>query len=82
MTRWYRLLLHAYPRWYRRERGTEMLTTLLDAAEPGQQRPHPRDALDLLLGGLRCRFAVPRGPAFAAHLAYAVVVAAFTGLAA
>ncbi|GLH99334.1 hypothetical protein [Phytohabitans aurantiacus] len=81
MTRWYQLLLHAYPRWYRRERGAEMLTTLLDAAEPGQRRPHPRDALDLLLGGVRCRFALPRRPMFEAHLAYAALVAAFVGLA-
>jgi hypothetical protein len=82
LRRWYRRLLRAYPRWYRRERGAEMLTTLLDAAEPGQRRPHPRDALDLLLGGLRCRFALPRRPMFEAHLVYAVLVAAFAGLAA
>lgn len=82
LARWYRWLLRAYPRWHRRERGAEMLTTLLDAAEPGQRRPHPRDAADLLLGGLRCRFTLPRRPSFEAHLAYAVVVAAFAGLAA
>ncbi|GAA4690380.1 hypothetical protein [Phytohabitans rumicis] len=77
LERWYRWLLRAYPRRYRSLRGTEMLTTLLDAAEPGQRRPHPRDAVDLLLGGARCRFAVPRGQAY---LAVAVVVAAFAGL--
>ncbi|MEH1128895.1 hypothetical protein [Micromonospora sp. CPCC 206061] len=82
LRRWYRWLLLAYPRWYRRERGAEMLTTLLDAARPGQRRPDPRDALDLLLRGGRRRFAVPRGPAYPAHLVYAVAVAAFAGLAA
>ncbi|MEJ3750270.1 hypothetical protein WEI85_44305 [Actinomycetes bacterium KLBMP 9797] len=77
LERWYRWLLRAYPRRYRRARATEMLTTLLDGAEPGQRRPHPGDALDLLLGGLRCRFAIPRGPAY---LAVAAMVAAFVGL--
>ncbi|GAA4445102.1 hypothetical protein GCM10023170_023500 [Phytohabitans houttuyneae] len=62
LERAYRRLLLAYPRRYRRERGTEILTTLLDAARPGQRRPAARDALDLVLGGLRRRLAVPRGP--------------------
>ncbi len=61
LERAYRRLLLAYPRHYRRERGTEILTTLLDAARPGQRRPAPRDALDLLLGGLRYRLAIPHG---------------------
>jgi hypothetical protein len=82
LARWYRRLLHAYPRRYRRLRATEMLTTLLDAAEPGQRRPHPRDALDLLLRGVRCRFAIPRGPAhlMLAYLMVAALLSAFAGL--
>lgn len=82
LARWYRWLLHAYPRRYRRLRATEMLTTLLDAAEPGQRRPHPRDALDLVLRGVRCRFALPRGPAHVmlAYLMVAALLAAFVGL--
>jgi len=62
LERSYRRLLLAYPRRYRRERGTEILTTLLDAARPGQRRPTRREAIDLLLGGLRRRLAIPRGP--------------------
>ncbi|MEU8078934.1 hypothetical protein AB0B31_26275 [Catellatospora citrea] len=56
----YRRLLRAYPGWYRRERGDELLTTLLDDAAEGQRRPGRADALDLLLGGLRVRLRPPR----------------------
>ncbi|GAA4594696.1 hypothetical protein BJY16_001400 [Actinoplanes octamycinicus] len=55
----YRRLLWAYPRFYRRERGLEILTTLLDAAEPGQTRPSRGEAMYLLLVGLRYRFVPP-----------------------
>ena len=61
MHRSYRRLLLAYPGWHRRERGLEMLTTMLDAAEPGRRRPAVADVLDILWGGLRCRFRPPRG---------------------
>jgi len=77
LARWYRLLLLAYPRRFRRARGTEMLTTLLDAAGPDQRRPRWRDAVNVLWRGLRCRFAVPRG---AAYVTAAVVCALFGGL--
>lgn len=56
----YRRLLWAYPRWYRRERGTEILTTVLDAAAPGRRWPSARDAVDLLRGGVRLRVGPPR----------------------
>lgn len=39
LRRCYQRRLRAYPRWYRRERGAEILTVLLDAAAPGQRRP-------------------------------------------
>lgn len=55
----YRRLLLAYPRFYRRERGLEILTTLMDAAEPGQTRPSRAEAMYLLLIGLRYRFVPP-----------------------
>ncbi|GLW35914.1 hypothetical protein [Actinoplanes regularis] len=55
----YRRLLLAYPRFYRRERGLEILTTLMDAAEPGQTRPSRGEAMYLLLIGLRYRFVPP-----------------------
>ena len=57
----YRRLLFAYPRRYRRTRGLEILTTLLDAAGPQQRRATAGEAADLVVGGLRYRFAVPRG---------------------
>lgn len=59
LERSYRRLLCAYPRFYRRERGLEILTTLLDAAEPGQVRPSPSEAMSLLWIGLRYRFVPP-----------------------
>lgn len=59
LERAYRRLLLAYPRWYRERRGTEILTTLLDAARPGQRRPHAKDAINLIAGGLRCRLTPP-----------------------
>jgi hypothetical protein len=52
----YRLLLLAYPRRYRRARGAEMLTTLLEAA-----RPLRREMVGLLWGGVRARFRLPGG---------------------
>jgi hypothetical protein len=61
LRRSYHRLLYAYPGWYRRERHHEILTTLTDAAAPRQRRPTLRDALDLLVGGLRCRLRLPRG---------------------
>ena len=59
LERSYRRLLCAYPGFYRRERGLEILTTLLDAAGPGQVRPSRGEAAYLLLIGLRCRFVPP-----------------------
>lgn len=50
-----RTLLRAYPRWYRRQRGDEMLATLLEASQPGQQWPSARDTRALIIGGLRVR---------------------------
>jgi hypothetical protein len=86
LARAYRRLLRAYPRDYRRERGTEMLTTLLDAAEPGQRRPRFGDALNLVVRGLRCRLSVPNHPGYvvvacAAAMAVAGVGAWFGGMA-
>ena len=59
LERSYRRLFCAYPGFYRRERGLEILTTLLDAAGPGQVRPPRGEAAYLLLIGLRCRFVPP-----------------------
>jgi hypothetical protein len=50
-----RWLLLAYPAWYRRGRGEEMLGTLLEASPPGGRWPSFRDARALITGGLRVR---------------------------
>ncbi|MDP9793607.1 hypothetical protein J2S43_002119 [Catenuloplanes nepalensis] len=70
----YRVLLRAYPRDYRRRHGLELITTLMDAARPGQERPDRADVLDLVRGGLRQRFRLPAGRA---TLAFAIVAALF-----
>lgn len=56
-----RRLLRAYPNWYRHERGQEILTTLLDAARPGQRLPSRHDVLDVLARAALCRLRPPRG---------------------
>ena len=55
LERRYRRLLLTYPSAYRRERESEMLGTLLEAAGPGQRWPTAREAAALLAGGLRTR---------------------------
>lgn len=53
LERRYGRLLRLYPSAYRRERGDEVLTTLLETAEPGTVRPTARETLALVLGALR-----------------------------
>src|SRR4051812_30266857 len=79
-----RRLLWAYPAWYRQERGLELLTTLLDTAEPDQRWPSPADVADVVRGGLRCRFRLPRGPlpVIVAAVVTLFVAVAVSGLAA
>jgi hypothetical protein len=79
LARTYRILMLAYPRWHRRERGLELLTTLLDDAAPGQRRPRLVDAANVLRAGLLTRLRPPRTP-----IAWliTVVVTAAAGLAA
>jgi hypothetical protein len=66
-----RMLLRAYPRWYRRQRGDEMLATLLEASAPGQKWPSARDARALIMGGLRVRTAQNRRLTMGANLGLA-----------
>ncbi len=61
LERWHRRLLWAYPIGYRRTHGQEILTTLMDSAEPGQRKPHRADVADLLRGALRQWFRLPTG---------------------
>jgi len=74
LERWYRRLLRAYPRHYRRYRSEEMLTTLLDGATPGQKRPTPRMAGGLILAGIRYRFRLRRDPATRGAAVFASVI--------
>lgn len=50
-----RWLLRAYPAWYRRQRGEEMLGTLMEASPAGRRWPSPRDIWAMIVGGLRVR---------------------------
>ncbi|MBQ1051889.1 hypothetical protein KBX50_25935 [Micromonospora sp. C51] len=79
LERGYRRLLLAYPRRHRRRHGTEVVTTLLEMAEPGQRRPRAGEALHLIGSGLRLRFRLPAGRPFmaVAALLTALVVGAF-----
>ncbi|HWS31961.1 MAG TPA: hypothetical protein VN408_04375 [Actinoplanes sp.] len=59
LERSYRRWLLAYPAFYRRERGAEIVTTLLEAAGPDQTRPSRGEAAYLLMMGLKVRFVAP-----------------------
>ncbi|MBM2619563.1 PepSY domain-containing protein [Actinoplanes sp. LDG1-06] len=61
LERRYRRLMLAYPGPYRTGHGADMVTTLLEMAEPGQTRPSRADAWHLVLSGLRQRFRLPSG---------------------
>jgi hypothetical protein len=67
-----RRLLRSYPRWYRRQRGEEMLATLLEASQPGQRWPLARDVRALIIGGLRVRATQGQRLTTAANLRLAV----------
>jgi hypothetical protein len=74
LERAYRRLLFAYPAYYRRRRGEEMLATLLDCAPAGRIRPTVREAVVLIGAGLRCRMHLRRGPATAVAAVLAAVI--------
>ncbi|HEY6275182.1 MAG TPA: hypothetical protein VIX86_02515, partial [Streptosporangiaceae bacterium] len=71
-----RLLLRAYPAGYRRERGEEILGTLLEATPAGRAAPLPRDSWALVMGGLRARAAHNRRLSTAASLRLAALLGA------
>jgi hypothetical protein len=71
-----RWLLHAYPAWYRRERGEEMLATLLEASQPDQNWPSAHDTRALIMGGLRVRATHDQRLTTAASLRLAVQLGA------
>jgi hypothetical protein len=55
LRRRYERLLVTYPPAYRKAHGEEIISTLLEAAQPDQHLPAPRETASLLLGGLRTR---------------------------
>lgn len=61
LERWYRRLLWAYPIGYRRAHGEEILTTLMDSAEPGRAVPTRADVVDVVRGAVRQWFRLPIG---------------------
>ncbi|MFD8527457.1 hypothetical protein ACFV0L_08580 [Streptosporangium canum] len=72
----YRRLLACYPREHRARHEEEMIGVMLAGAEPGRRYPDPRDALDLIMGGLRIRLQRSLGPEAASHWRDALNVAA------
>ncbi|MEW1838896.1 hypothetical protein AB0392_13150 [Nonomuraea angiospora] len=74
----YRRLLACYPRDHRERHEEEMIGVLLAGARPGQTRPHPADAADLLWGALhvhaRRAFGPVSRPVWRAGLAVAVAL--------
>jgi hypothetical protein len=64
LVRRYRRLLLAYSGRYRRLHGTEMITTILEMAEPTRSRPSAGEAWHLIGSGVRQRFRLPSGRPF------------------
>ncbi|WP_433833459.1 hypothetical protein ACQP2E_18935 [Actinoplanes sp. CA-015351] len=61
LERAYKRLMRTYPPGYRRRHGPEIVTTLLEMAEPGQQRPSRAESWHLIGSGIRQRFRLPAG---------------------
>ncbi len=86
--RWYRLVLHAYPRDFRQDHGQEMLTTLSDMREANRGRGALRDLASMLWGGGRQRWLTGTGGSLSITLrqgaawAVLVLIARQVGLAA
>ncbi|HUN34797.1 MAG TPA: hypothetical protein VMU95_22575 [Trebonia sp.] len=68
------LLLRCYPPAYRRDRGEEILQTLLEGTPAGRSWPSWRDAWSLVRGGLGARAARNRQAGLATSLRQAVVI--------
>jgi hypothetical protein len=71
-----RLLLRAYPAAYRRDRGEEIIGTLLEATPEGRRWPQARDARALIAGGVRARAAQNRRRTTAANVRISVLLGA------
>jgi hypothetical protein len=85
LERRFRLLLHAYPAAYRRDRAEEILGTLIETTPAGRTRPLARDIRALLAGGLRARglqnrrLSTPANLRLAALLGCAMLLSYFAG---
>jgi hypothetical protein len=77
LERHYRRLLLAHSGRYRHHHGTEIVTTLMEMAEPGRSRPSLSEAWHLIASGLRQRFRLPGRPLV---LLAAVLVTAATAV--
>ncbi|GAB3151531.1 hypothetical protein GCM10027290_40970 [Micromonospora sonneratiae] len=77
LTRRYRRLLFSYPRDYRRERGEEIIGTLLELAPPGRTRPTVPEAANLIRHGMRARLGRPDSRAV---VVWAALTATICGL--
>jgi hypothetical protein len=69
-----RVLLHAYPAQYRRDRAEEIIDTLLEAAPAGRSFPSARDAWSLLAGGRHAHAARNRSLSAKANLRLALLL--------
>ena len=69
-----RLLLRAYPAEYRKDRGEEIIGTLLETTPAGRSWPLARDIRSLAVGSLQARAALSRQLTTTANLRIAVVV--------
>lgn len=80
LERHYRRLLACYPAAHRAEHEEEMLDVLLSAARPGQTRPSPADAADLLLGAARIHLRRAAGDATGTPWPGALAIAGFVAM--
>jgi hypothetical protein len=76
-----RWLLLAYPRWYRKDRGDEIVDILLQSTGPDRSWPDFRDSRTLILAGLRVRAGMQQRLSVRANLAQALLLAAVLVLA-
>ncbi|MEM9033424.1 MAG: LysE family translocator [Actinomycetota bacterium] len=74
LERQYRLLLRAFPRRWRRERGDELVTTLLDGSRPDQRVASAGDVVDVVCRGFQRRIA-DAGPRVQVVAAFVVLLA-------
>lgn len=69
-----RLLLFGYPVGYRKDRGEEIIGTLLDATPEDRAWPLPRDVLALVIAGLGARFRLNRQRTTTTNVRIAVIL--------